>query len=239
MFDNLPNPHLGLIYYASRSYDPQLSRWLTIDPAGFVNTSNLYQFLLNNPYSHVDPDGRIVFAIPVLIWGAQLALPTLSAIVMPIVYTAVTAAVACGGYHLADAINQKNLYNQALNYKGSSGRICSSHSSRKKWKKDDPLSKTTDVYAPDRPLPNDKNGNHIPDTYAPHTQLGTRNGKKGKYPQAREFDENGKPVKDIDFTDHGYPDNHPNPHQHIYKPNPTSRTPQRTKGAEPLEGWKY
>ncbi len=38
---------------------------------------------------------------------------------------------------------------------------------------------------------------------APHTQLGT----KMKYPPVREYDENGKPVQDIDFTDHGTPKN--------------------------------
>ncbi|MCH9609382.1 MAG: hypothetical protein S4CHLAM45_05230 [Chlamydiales bacterium] len=58
--------------------------------------------------------------------------------------------------------------------------------------------------------------------------------RKGKYPQAREFDENGEPVRDIDFTDHGRPKNHPNPHEHKWEPNPTGGTPQRSPEAEPL-----
>lgn len=33
------------------------------------------------------------------------------------------------------------------------------------------------------------------------TELGVRDGSKGPYPQAREFDERGKPVRDIDFTE--------------------------------------
>jgi hypothetical protein len=40
-----------------------------------------------------------------------------------------------------------------------------------------------------------------------HTsQLGTQDSKRRpgeKYPQAREFDSNGKPIKTIDFFDHG------------------------------------
>jgi len=40
----------------------------------------------------------------------------------------------------------------------------------------------------------------------------------------RKFDEYGKPVRDIDFTDHGRPDGHTNPHQHDYIPNETGGT---------------
>ncbi|STQ78928.1 Uncharacterised protein [Hafnia alvei] len=94
------------------------------------------------------------------------------------------------------------------------------------------------TYRPDRPLPRDKNGNPIPDVDAPHTQLGTKSGRKGAYTQAREWgrDENGNliPKRGIDFTDHGRPNEHPNPHQHDYIPNPTGGTPQHGP-AKPLE----
>ena len=64
--------------------------------------------------------------------------------------------------------------------------------------------------------------------------MGTNIGRKGEYKQAREFDAEGKPVKDIDFTDHGRPQNHPNPHQHDYLQNQTGGTLQRSKEAKPL-----
>ena len=100
--------------------------------------------------------------------------------------------------------------------------------------------KNTDVYVPDRPLPRDERTNEpVPETDAPHTELGTKEGKRGKYPQAREFDENGKPVRDIDFTDHGYPLNHPVPHQHEWQPNPTGGTPIRDPLGQPLPEWSY
>ncbi|NJK63930.1 MAG: hypothetical protein HC921_15710 [Synechococcaceae cyanobacterium SM2_3_1] len=86
---------------------------------------------------------------------------------------------------------------------------------------------------PDRPLPRDMHGNPIPESNAPHTQLGTKSGRKGKYSQAREFDANGNPVRDIDFTNHGRPE-HPNPHQHRYLPNETGGTPRRGP-TEPLQ----
>ena len=87
---------------------------------------------------------------------------------------------------------------------------------------------------PDRPLPRDKHGNPVPDTDAAHTQLGRKEGTNGGYPQAREFDAAGKPVRDIDFTDHGRPKQHPNPHQHRYEPNTTGGTPSRSRMAKPL-----
>ena len=94
-------------------------------------------------------------------------------------------------------------------------------------------------YRPNRKLPRDKHGNNIPDTNVPHTQLGTKKGRNGDYTQAREwgYDSNGKlvPKRDIDFTDHGRPSNHPNPHQHRYIENPTGGTMKRSKKPEPLE----
>jgi len=94
------------------------------------------------------------------------------------------------------------------------------------------VTKKAGDYRPDRKLPRDKHGNPVPDSSAPHTQLGTKKGRNGEYTQAREFDASGKPVRDIDFTNHGRAD-HPNPHQHKYTPNGTGGTPKRGP-TEPL-----
>lgn len=45
-------------------------------------------------------------------------------------------------------------------------------------------------------------------------------------------------MKGIDFTDHGRPQIHPNPHEHPYELNPTGGTPIRGD-ARPLENWGY
>lgn len=102
-------------------------------------------------------------------------------------------------------------------------------------------SKITDVYAPDRPLPKDEDGIAIPDTDASHTQLGTKGSKRRpgeQYPQAREFDTKGNPIKTIDFTDHGEPLIHPNPHEHPCIPNPTGGTPKRGEPRK-VDNWRY
>ncbi len=54
------DPATGLIYFGQRYYDPNLGRWLTQDPAGSVDSSNLYQYVFNNPYRYIDPNGESV-----------------------------------------------------------------------------------------------------------------------------------------------------------------------------------
>ncbi|NEB08223.1 hypothetical protein G3I32_04950 [Streptomyces coelicoflavus] len=68
--------------------------------------------------------------------------------------------------------------------------------------------------------------------------LGQKKGRRETYAQAREFDVDGKPVKDVDFTDHGRPRDHDDPHQHPYNENSTGGSRSRGE-AEPLEGWNY
>ena len=89
----------------------------------------------------------------------------------------------------------------------------------------------------DRELPRRADGTPDPSAdgaSGAHTQLGKKEGRSETYNQAREFDADGNVVKDIDFTDHGRPGQHTNPHQHRYTPNETGGTPKRGK-AEPLK----
>jgi RHS repeat-associated protein len=79
----------GLYYYGYRLYDPPTQRWPNRDPlgTGMVRLSwrglksrpfpgellvgpNLYEYCLNDPINHTDPDGR--FIVPVLIIGAAV-----------------------------------------------------------------------------------------------------------------------------------------------------------------------
>ncbi|MFC4879139.1 RHS repeat domain-containing protein [Microbulbifer halophilus] len=55
----------GLIYMKARSYDPDLQRFLQMDPATVLDHAdsnpmmfNRYAHANNNPYKYVDPDGR-------------------------------------------------------------------------------------------------------------------------------------------------------------------------------------
>jgi hypothetical protein len=92
------------------------------------------------------------------------------------------------------------------------------------------------TYRPDTPLPRDVHGQMVPSSPYPHTQLGTEIGRKvGPYTAAREFGPDGKPIRDIHFTDHGRPNvrGHTNPHQHRHIPCLTGGTPEYGQ-AEPL-----
>ncbi len=44
----------GLIYFGLRFYDPSLGRWLTPDPSGFADGSNLYAYVRNSPLNRLD-----------------------------------------------------------------------------------------------------------------------------------------------------------------------------------------
>jgi len=97
----------GLVYFGKRYYDPIFRRWLTTDPLGPENHSNLYQYLFNSPYLYEDPSGEFAFAIPLLIWGAELMLPTLSACITAATYTAAASVIAYAGYKGIEAINNR------------------------------------------------------------------------------------------------------------------------------------
>jgi RHS repeat-associated protein len=216
------DPSLNLIYFGKRCYDPTTGRWITIDPAGFKDSFNLYQYVLNNPFRYVDPNGENLLGFlcgvgQILAGGAIMA-------------SGVAFEIATfGGYTFALGFHES----AGIGLMMSGLATTTYHAQDIKFPN---ISwKNTDVYVPDRPLPRDpRTKEPVPEADVAHTELGTKDGTKGKYPQAREFDAQGKPVKDIDFTDHGRPKNHPNPHEHKWKPNPTGGTPQRSPEAEPL-----
>jgi len=55
------DPISGLIHFsmnsAGRDYSPTLGRWVTTDPALYIDGSNLYQAMDSNPVAYVDPAG--------------------------------------------------------------------------------------------------------------------------------------------------------------------------------------
>jgi hypothetical protein len=60
--------------------------------------------------------------------------------------------------------------------------------------------------------------------------LGVRDDGGGEYRQARQWELNRasgrlEPTRDIDFSDHGRPEYHPNPHQHLLMPNNPQKYP--------------
>ena len=65
----------SLVYMQARYYDPELGRFLSIDPVGFVESNpqsfNQYTYGNNNPNKYVDPNGEIPFLIPVAMFLAK------------------------------------------------------------------------------------------------------------------------------------------------------------------------
>jgi RHS repeat-associated protein len=61
----------GLVYMQQRYYDPALGRFLSVDPVSVDGVSgdnfNRYRYASNNPYTYRDPDGQLVFLIPVVV----------------------------------------------------------------------------------------------------------------------------------------------------------------------------
>lgn len=259
------DPQTGLIYFGKRYYDPNLGRWLTTDPIGPSDHANLYQYVYNNPFQYGDPSG--MFAVPLvgMAFGAGLSLTpvgwavlgvaavsyatvwsvqkmTENGAIKPDYAPAITSLV--GGFtgSMVNTIPQPRWNISTGSAYGASPYMSEfGYIPEQSYGHPSSIWKNINVYAPDRPLPNNADGVHVPDTDAPHTQLGTKGSKRRPgetYPQAREFDGNGKPVLDIDFTDHGKPSIHPKPHQHRHEENPTGGSPRRGD-PRPLENWSY
>ncbi len=96
----------GLIYFGQRYYDTKLNRWLTPDPIGDFDHSNLYQYVFNNPFAYRDLHGQCVqIVIPLFIIGAEIALPTFSVVMSTVFYTAAISTAAYGGYKLVGVMN--------------------------------------------------------------------------------------------------------------------------------------
>ena len=213
------DPDLSLIDFGKRYYDPDLGRWLSVDPAGFINCYNLYQYNFNNPFSYTDPDGQFVFLIPLLCGSfgigalgtaaVVIEITTVQAVIGTLVTGAAIWGISEGLSSLDHAINERRF--RPYMHQDNTADEEAKKKEKNKWRS---KREYTHTYAPSRPLPHSENGVHAPDVDVPHTQLGTNQSENGKFPQAREYGKDGELVRDIDFTDHGRPNLHANPHQH-------------------------
>jgi RHS repeat-associated protein len=101
------DPETGLIYFGKRYYNPRIARWMTTDPAGEHDSSNLYQYLFNNPLKYCDPDGRFVFmiAIPVveIVCGAAI----MDTLICTVAAAAAAYAVHEGAHYVENWVNQQ------------------------------------------------------------------------------------------------------------------------------------
>jgi RHS repeat-associated protein len=58
----------GLYHYRARYYHPKLQRFISEDPVGFADSTDLYLYVRNNPMELVDPTGEFSLRRPIG-WG--------------------------------------------------------------------------------------------------------------------------------------------------------------------------
>ncbi len=100
------DPETGLIYYGKRYYNPSIGRWLTTDPAGTHDSTNLYQYLFNNPFQYCDPDGQFVFLIAIPLGEIILGTATAEAIIGAVVGAIAAFVVYEGTHYVEDCVNE-------------------------------------------------------------------------------------------------------------------------------------
>jgi RHS repeat-associated protein len=212
----------GLYYYRARYYKPEFGRFISEDPIGLTGGINLYAYVENNPVNYTDSSGMFIDIVPdiafvaydiysigkTLITGCGDLGTDLAALGGDVI-----GAVAPGVTGVGLGIRAANKADEVID----GARII-------------PGVHDIGISRPGGGLPRGNNGRPMPDISVPHTQIGTRHGRKGSYTQAREWmnDSNGNlsPTRDIDFTDHSRPSNHTNPHEHWFVPNPSGGTPK-------------
>jgi RHS repeat-associated protein len=219
------NDYFGARYYASTMGRFMSPDWAAkeegSDPVPYADLTNpqslnLYSYVNNNPLSKTDKDGHCPECMVLVDDAIQYISES-------------PAGEAAGNLIMEGAAAGGALLGAALSGGGNAYPSYYHGEFQNTFSSDNSATANPPRTAQD-PLPRDKDGRPVPDPEAagnPHTQLGTKDGRNGPYTQGREFDANGKPVKDIDHTDHGRPKDHTNPHEHPYRPSDGKRMPQQ------------
>ncbi len=99
-----------IYYYGARYYDPDMGLFTQPDPviADVYNPQQLnkYSYVLNNPYTYIDPDGKFVIILP-MVYGAGFILSAAA--------TLVSTTITTIDYHKGDLTFGQYLTRMAIN----------------------------------------------------------------------------------------------------------------------------
>jgi len=144
------DPETSLLFFGSRYYDPQMGRWLTVDPAGCLNSLNLYQYALNNPFKYYDPHGEWIVSVVngLISWLVRTSIKA-AKVVVGIVLASVIYWISKSSVEKIYAWLGHELYGEGYNQEAVKG---------KEWRLD-PSSRLKDLLLPlfsPRPEPLEK-----------------------------------------------------------------------------------
>jgi RHS repeat-associated protein len=236
----------SLMHYNARQYSPVLGRFLQPDTLvqdpGDPATLNRFSYVLNDPINHNDPTGHCADPLSGTLCLIGVGAAGIAAAPVGLVVLGAVAVVAVlyVTYELTVSANAEQNRQAIANVFAPMPKPMLSETAKENdgdveipglsepYPETHPVLWNPETRAPDIPLPRTEDGVNIPSSPNPHTQLGTRVGRDGvPYRQTREWDENGVPLRDTDWTDHGRPGLHANPHDHWWLPNPTGGSMQR------------
>jgi RHS repeat-associated protein len=86
----------GLQYHSARYYPPWLGRWISTDPAGLIEQSNLYLFVRGNPVALIDMTGKEGVPSPNLVPFRYIPAPATTPAAPPVAPPAAAPEAAAG-----------------------------------------------------------------------------------------------------------------------------------------------
>ena len=226
----------GLYYLRARYYDPATQQFLTRDPL-VAATEQAYNYAAGSPLNATDPSGFVLVTEDNSGGGWGLSPADMIGFGMAFSLGGGGGGAGSGNGYLGRRSGWSPVAQEAeAADEGELVQVAPATPARRVHAR---YEDGTPVYEDEQPP---RLGSTKPDEDAEgaHCQLRWDDQNKRVY-QGREFDDSGKPVRDIDFTSPTFPNGNPRPghlpppHQHRWLDNPTGGSYKRSKTPEPYD----